>query len=189
MSTIDTLMPNLPVVGRLMPTTVILSVGMDGELLSTRSAVLRAAGYIVESADSLKGAVDRFLGGDFDLVTLCHSIPMKDRGRLACLIRASGSRTPVLCVSKEPGQSDPFATATIEDTPLQLLGCIRDMLTRSENAWKSLFKGTNKEVYCLQAHLDAPHQFERSSASSEVILTSEGFKHDIDQQTESISCR
>jgi Transcriptional regulatory protein, C terminal len=37
--------------------------------------------------------------------------------RLACFIRGPGSRTPVLCVSKEPSQLDTFASGTIEDIP------------------------------------------------------------------------
>src|ERR1022692_269369 len=74
--------------------TFILSVGLDSALLGNRSLVLHSAGYMVVSTYSLKEAVDRFLGGDFDLVILCHSIPRKDRNHLACLIRASGSAHP-----------------------------------------------------------------------------------------------
>jgi hypothetical protein len=65
---------------------------------------------------------------------------------------ASGSRTPVLCVSNESGLSDPFASGTIEDIAHELLICIRDMLTRSENAWKSIPNAITKE-YSLKRQL------------------------------------
>jgi CheY-like chemotaxis protein len=77
-----------------MRTNVVLAVGFDLSLMRTRTLVLQSAGYIVESASTLKEAVDRFQAGDFDLVLLCHSIPMKDRDRLTCLIRATGALTP-----------------------------------------------------------------------------------------------
>jgi len=77
-----------------MRTNVVLAVGFDLSLMRTRTLVLQSAGYIVESASSLKEAVDRFQAGDFDLVLLCHSIPMKDRDHLTCLIRATGALTP-----------------------------------------------------------------------------------------------
>jgi len=72
-----------------MQNVVVLAVGFDSSLMRTRSLLLQSAGYIVESASSLKDAVARLHAGDFDLVLLCHSIPMKDRDHLTCLIRAT----------------------------------------------------------------------------------------------------
>lgn len=58
-----------------MPRVVILSVGNDEALLRSRNAVLRTAGYVVIEASSPRHAMAEFIGGDFDLVILCHSIP------------------------------------------------------------------------------------------------------------------
>ena len=58
---------------------IILSVGENLTLLETRNMVLRAAGYIVESARSLKQAIDHCLARDFDIVIMCHSVSSKDR--------------------------------------------------------------------------------------------------------------
>jgi DNA-binding response OmpR family regulator len=77
-----------------MRTNIVLAEGFDLSLMRTRTLVLRSAGYIVETASTLKKAVDRFQATDFDPVLLCHSIPMKDRDRLTCLIRATGALTP-----------------------------------------------------------------------------------------------
>jgi len=61
-----------------MSTAFILAVGQDNLLLNTRSSILRTAGYVVESVMSLTQALNQFLTGDFDLVLLCHSIPLQE---------------------------------------------------------------------------------------------------------------
>src|SRR5258706_4056666 len=96
-----------------MPLTIVLSVGFDLSLLRARGLVLESAGYLVESASTVKGAADRFQSSDFDLVLLCHSVPRKDRDRLTSLIRASGSRTPIVSIAGNLGECDAFANATL----------------------------------------------------------------------------
>jgi DNA-binding response OmpR family regulator len=114
-----------------MPLTIILHVGEDPLLLESRTIILRSAGYVVESVRSLKQAADHFLAGDFDLVILCHSIPSKDRDRLTCWIRASGSHTPVCSISDNPGQWDEFADANLERDPKKLLAGIKAVLGKA----------------------------------------------------------
>lgn len=117
-----------------MPLTLVLSVGMDSALLGVRKLLLQSAGYTVVSAVSISAAVERFLASDFDLVILCYSIPARDRDRLTCLIRASGSLTPVISVAgveQNPLGSDNFASATVESQPLKLLAGIKDVLAQT----------------------------------------------------------
>lgn len=114
-----------------MALTLVLSIGLDVELLSTRNLVLQSAGYLVVPAYSLKEAVDRFQDGDFDLVLLCQSIPTKEKDRLTCWIRASGSRVPVLSVSASPCQRDAFTDATIESDPNSLLEGMKEALLKA----------------------------------------------------------
>jgi CheY-like chemotaxis protein len=118
-----------------MPVILILNVGQDPSLSETRSSLLRAAGYIVESVLSIKEAIGHFQAGDFDLVLLCHTIPQKDRDRLACLIRASGSRTPIVTVAGTSGQAkDIIVDATIESSPKKLLSGIKEILATASDA-------------------------------------------------------
>jgi len=114
-----------------MRTAVVLAVGFDSSLMRTRSLVLQSAGYIVESASSLKEAVDRFRVGDFDLVLLCHSIPMKDRDHLTCLIRATGTLTPVVSIAQNHGECAEFVDATLEDGPNEFLAGIGEELGKA----------------------------------------------------------
>jgi CheY-like chemotaxis protein len=114
-----------------MQIAVILTVGFDLSLMRTRSLVLQSAGYIVESASSLKEAVDLFLAGDFDLVLLCNSIPTKDRDHLTCLIRATGSLTPVVSIARNLGECAAFVNATFEDGPNKFLAGIGEELSKA----------------------------------------------------------
>jgi DNA-binding response OmpR family regulator len=114
-----------------MRTNVVLAVGFDLSLMRTRTLVLQSAGYIVESASSLKEAAARFQAGDFDLVLLCHTIPMKDRDHLTCLIRATGSLTPVVSITRNLGACDAFVNATLDDDPNKFLAGIEEELGKA----------------------------------------------------------
>jgi CheY-like chemotaxis protein len=111
-----------------MSRTIILSVGENLTLLETRNIILRATGYIVESARSVKQAIDHCLARDFDVVIICHSVSSKDRDCLSCWIRASGSLTPVVSVSRNLGQGDDFADANLGHEREKLLSGIKDVL-------------------------------------------------------------
>jgi CheY-like chemotaxis protein len=107
---------------------IILSVGENRTLLETRNIILRSTGYIVESARSLKQAIDQCRARDFDAVIMCHSVSSKDRDCLTCWIRASGSLTLVVSVSRNLGQGDDFADTNLGHEPEKLLNGIKDVL-------------------------------------------------------------
>lgn len=112
-----------------MTLALILSVGEDSALLESRSSILRAVGYAVETELSVRRAMQRFIDGDFDLVLLCHSIPPEDRARLISAIRASGSRTPLVFVAAHESQiPDADADATVGSAPPELLRGIEEIL-------------------------------------------------------------
>jgi CheY-like chemotaxis protein len=112
-----------------MSQTLILSVGSDPMVLDTRELILRSTGYTVSSALSTKEAVDIFQNGDFDIVILCHSLPTKECELLASFIRASGSHTPIVCVSGTGlANQNVFADATLDKDPAEFLRSLRDLL-------------------------------------------------------------
>lgn len=113
---------------------VVLSLGRDQELLSTRNLVLRFAGYIVVSAHSIDEAVDRLQEVRFDLVLLCQSIPAKEKDRLTCWIRAFASGIPVVSVSGNLCPGDVVAGLTVGSDPRQLLRGIREVLIDARNS-------------------------------------------------------
>ena len=125
-----------------MPLKLILAVGKDPVLLENRCSTLRHAGYIVDSEYSVKDAIERFKYGDFDLVLLGPSMPAQDRNRLAHLIRAFGSLTPIVSVASLHARvPDAFADAMVEDAPEKLLNGIEGALLKA----KAFYRSPNRE--------------------------------------------
>jgi CheY-like chemotaxis protein len=122
-----------------MPIKLILAVGREPALLEYRSQILRSAGYIVDSELSLKRAIQRYKYGDFDLVLLCHTIPVQERDRLISSIQAFGSLTPVVTVAP-PGSQAPDAAddVTSEGRPEEFLSSIQCALLEATAFHKSL---------------------------------------------------
>jgi len=116
-----------------MPHAVVLMIGRDQMLVETRSQVLRTAGYTVVPAHTPVQGIDEFVRGNFDVVMLCHSIPVDGREHLASVLREHKSRTPIVCVAGVDGQFDGFADATIENDPKSLIYSLREVLHRGSN--------------------------------------------------------
>ena len=115
-----------------MSSTVILAASNEPKLLESRSSILRSDGYDVEPVLSVEHAIDRLMNRDFDLVLLCHSIPARDRNRLARLIRTSRLPTAVVSVAPFDGHvPDEFVDATIDAVPEKLLSGIREVLLKA----------------------------------------------------------
>ena len=106
---------------------VILAVGVDTSLLEIQSSVWKSAGYVVTFAWSIKDAIIHFRYGDFDLVLLGQSLPTESRERLTFLIRASGSRVPVVSIANSSSECDSFADMTIKNEPGIVLEAIREL--------------------------------------------------------------
>jgi CheY-like chemotaxis protein len=100
---------------------VVLAIGVDSSLLETQSSAWRSSGYIVTFAWSIKEAIIHFRYGDFDLVLLGQSLSAETRERMTFLIRASGSRIPVVYVSNSPSDCDRFADATVNHEATNIL--------------------------------------------------------------------
>jgi CheY-like chemotaxis protein len=132
--------------------TLILSAGLDPQLLSTRNLALQAAGYIVVSAYSVKEAAYRFREGDFDLVLLCSSIPKDEKDRLIQWIHTSGSHIPVVSVLTESCPGNSRSCLSVDGDPAQLLEDIKQLLNAaspataaSESHGENALKMTNRK--------------------------------------------
>jgi hypothetical protein len=123
-----------------MPVTVVLAVGLDtwlrsaqSWLLSAQSVAWKSAGFVVISVASVKAAIDHFRVGDFDLVLLGRAFSVEIKERLTFLIKASGSRTPVISLSNARGGCDAFADATLGDDPGEFLHEMKKLAARGSN--------------------------------------------------------
>ena len=115
---------------------VALAVGRDAVLLETRGQVLRNAGYRVVSARSVEQALQSFASGDFDIVIVCHSIPVRDRERLTYAIHRHGPNTPVVVVTARVSATDRFVDAMIENEPEILLQEIPRILHKAPEKYQ-----------------------------------------------------
>lgn len=111
-----------------MATTVILAVCLEPLLPGAQGPDWTSAGYIFLTANSIQEAINHFKNGDFDLVLLGHSVPVDARERLTFLIRATGSRVPVVSIASSSGHRDSFADATFEPDSNKLLHSIGELL-------------------------------------------------------------
>src|SRR3954471_19141228 len=104
-----------------MPRNAILSAGRDRPLLYTRNRVLEDAGYNVTPATTSAETVERFFTGDFDLVILCHSIPIEERERIAMLVHNHSPSTPVVVLADMASRRYNFGDITVESDANSLL--------------------------------------------------------------------
>jgi DNA-binding response OmpR family regulator len=103
------------------PITVVLAVGLDSTQVETHRSVWKSSGFFVIAASTIQTAIDHFKAGDFDLVLLGDSLPFDKKERLAYLIRASGSRVPVVSIGDPSSDPDSYADATLRSDPKTLL--------------------------------------------------------------------
>ena len=113
-----------------MAVNVVLAVGLDRWQLAAHDSAWKSSGYVVLSIDSIRDAIEHFKAGDFDLVLLGHNITSEDQERLTYLIRASSSRTPVICIENNDGEKLVFADATLRDDSSALLSGMEELLTK-----------------------------------------------------------
>ena len=113
-----------------MALVLVLAVGQDPMVLSSRCSILRSAGYLVRSSSSIGEAIDVFEDLDLDLVLLCHSIPVQDRDRLTRVIRSTGSHIPIYTVASaasdfEVGRADGIVSSRPEALITELDAVLR----------------------------------------------------------------
>ena len=104
-----------------MSRTTILCAGRDRPLLFTRARVLEEAGYIVTATSTSTETIETFFSGDFDIVILCHSIPLQERERVAQLVRMHSPSTPVIALADMASRSYDFGDLTVESDANKLL--------------------------------------------------------------------
>lgn len=112
---------------------LILTVGMDPMILSSRCSVLRIAGHTVVPASSIAKAVDAFPKASSDLVLLCHSVPLEDRDRLTAALRAISSRVPIYTVGALSYETERGITdGLLSNSPQKLINQIKQAERKPE---------------------------------------------------------
>lgn len=155
-----------------MALTLVLSVGLNPELLCSRNQMLEDAGYTVVRAFTLKAAIDCFQILDFDLILLCHSIPTTEKNRLISWIRAFGSRIPVLSVSERPYKDDDLADVTTGSSTDEMLAAMQR--TRDKTAIHAKFETTRSPIKKPAGSSDGSNGITRAAKRQFVRLAHTG---------------
>ena len=94
---------------------------------------------MVIPTESTKEAIAHFRVGDFDVVLLGQAVPKEDKEELASLIRASGSRAPVICLAGASGDRQAFADAALkgEQHQFEFLADLGELLGKSATTFDS----------------------------------------------------
>ncbi len=112
----------------------ILSISRDAMLLASRNAVLRTAGYTIETAMRDDQAVERMRAGGIDAIVLGDSIEFVERNRLARDLKQIAPNVPILVI-KTTGEDPPQEAAASMDSldgPEVLLQKLRQILSSRE---------------------------------------------------------
>jgi CheY-like chemotaxis protein len=92
-------------------------------VLSSRCSILRYAGHVVTPLSSIAEAIELFRKADFDLVLLCHSVPVEDRDILTSAIRALDPNIPIYTVAALSRETPAgFADGLLSCSPRNLIG-------------------------------------------------------------------
>ena len=102
---------------------VILSAGRDYDLLRLRNAVLKTRDYTVVAAVTTAEVLSKFHEGDFDLVLLCHTIPLEDQKTISDAVHSASPSTPVLAVTRS-GEISPYSDLLVENNPDAILSSL-----------------------------------------------------------------
>jgi DNA-binding response OmpR family regulator len=103
----------------------LLSVGYDKSLMHSRALVLRQAGFIVDLAFNLKGALALVKADSIDLLILCHTVSKKEQRQMIAAVRAQRKLLPIVCVNALDRDVSPQGCINTRNDPVELLDAVR----------------------------------------------------------------
>ena len=108
----------------------ILSVGNNPSLMSSRTLILRSAGYLVEEAHTVDKAINLVAEDFIDAMLICHTVPRNDQQVLISAARRKRSLMPILCLRSYAYESVAKTCIAVDNEPEALLNAVRKALIR-----------------------------------------------------------
>jgi CheY-like chemotaxis protein len=106
----------------------ILSISYDSTLLRTRQQFFEQRGYVVVSAEGFTEALERCLGGEFDVVVMGHSIPHRDKEALMRAVNESCPAPVVALLRVGEPPLDGVAESVESISPTSVLNAVARVL-------------------------------------------------------------
>jgi len=103
----------------------ILSVGSDLILMSSRTLILRKAGYEVDDARTVKQAISLLGADSIEVMLICHTIGKEDQQLLISTARQKKRLMPILCLRAINFESVPATCRAVDNDPEDLLYALR----------------------------------------------------------------
>ena len=103
----------------------LLSVGYDHVLMQTRSLLLRQAGFTVDEAYNLHGALARLKSDAIDAVLLCHTVPKEEQRSFIAAARQLRRMLPIICIQAHDHDVHQHNCLSVGSDPVELLQAIK----------------------------------------------------------------
>ncbi|HUS19279.1 MAG TPA: hypothetical protein VMZ25_06490 [Terriglobales bacterium] len=111
----------------------LLSIGVASDIFSTRNAVLRQAGFLVDSTTDLGEAVRLFRNADFNSAVICHLIPTRQKEQLIRQLKELKPLTPIVSVTDGTGGPGADVEVFNLDGPEVLLSSLHQAIDSSDS--------------------------------------------------------
>src|ERR1041384_822324 len=111
--------------------TCILSMGSDPHLMTVRSLLLKAAGYVVAEAYDRAAALSRAQCDSVDALLICHTIGNSDKRWLIANVRAKRRLLPILCLTNGIHELPDNGCIGVENDPEELLSALESAINGS----------------------------------------------------------
>lgn len=103
----------------------LLSVGYDPLLMRTRSFILRQAGFTVDEAYNLNGALGLLMSDSIDAVLLCHTVPKDKQHSFISAARRERRLLPIICIKGQDHEGQQQDCVSVGSDPDELLEAIK----------------------------------------------------------------
>jgi DNA-binding response OmpR family regulator len=107
------------------PPPHILSVGNEATLMSSRTLILRGAGYLVDETYTVQKAITLVEADSIDAVLICHTIPIDEQRLLISVVRQKRRLMPVLCIRSHAYETAPRTCVAVDNEPEALLKTLK----------------------------------------------------------------
>jgi DNA-binding response OmpR family regulator len=112
----------------------ILSIGKNHNLMSSRSLILRKAGYVVQEARTAEEAIRLVESDLIDAMLICHTLARPEQKRLIAAVRAKRRLMPILCVRSYAFEDTAQNCIALDNEPETLLNTLRSALNPTNGA-------------------------------------------------------
>jgi len=103
----------------------LLSVGYDPLLMRTRSFVLREAGFTVDEAYNLNGALGLLMSDSIDAVLLCHTVPKDKQRSFIAAAHRERRLLPIICIKSQDHEGNQQGCLSVGSDPDELLEAVK----------------------------------------------------------------